>query len=50
LTANLLKEFFEFRAAGTLPATEKEANEIFAAYMTQVEGVIEVVDELNNKV
>jgi len=50
LDSQPFERIFEFRAAGTLPATEKEANEIFAAYMTQVEGVIEVVDELNNKV
>src|SRR4030081_1193509 len=43
-TANLLhlqsepfERIFSFRAAGALPATETEANEIFAAYMDQVE-------------
>jgi predicted nucleotidyltransferase len=55
-TAQLLKldpapfeRIFEFRASDNLPRTEKEANEIFAAYMDQVERVIEVVDELDNR-
>jgi predicted nucleotidyltransferase len=42
------ERIFEFRASGVLPATEKEANEIFGAYMDQVERVIEVVDRLDN--
>jgi len=50
LDSQPFERIFEFRSAGTLPATEKEANEIFAAYMDQVERVIEVVDELNNQV
>jgi predicted nucleotidyltransferase len=55
-TAQLLKldsgpfeRIFEFRASDNLPGTEKETNEIFAAYMDQVERVIEVVDELDNR-
>lgn len=55
-TAQLLKldtapfeRIFEFRTSDNLPGTEKEANEIFAAYMDQVERVIEVVDELDNR-
>jgi predicted nucleotidyltransferase len=56
-TAQLLKldmgpfeRIFEFRASGNLPGTESEANEIFGAYMDQVERVIEVVDELDNRI
>ncbi len=43
------ERIFEFRSSGELPATEKEANEIFAAYLDQVERVIEVVDEMDNR-
>jgi hypothetical protein len=43
------EQIFEFRASGNFPTTEKEANEIFGAYMDQVEQVIEVVDELDNR-
>src|SRR6266446_2915856 len=52
-TAQLLKldaapfeRIFAFRAGNTLPASEKEANDIFAAYLEQIGHVIEVVDEL----
>src|SRR5882762_8230324 len=55
-TARLLKlngdpfeRIFEFRASGNFPQTEKEANDIFGAYMDQVERVIEVVDEMDNR-
>jgi predicted nucleotidyltransferase len=55
-TAKLLKlnnepfeRIFEFRSSGNLPETEQEANEIFGAYMDQVEQVIEVVDEMDNR-
>ena len=55
-TAKLLKlnnepfeRIFEFRSSGSFPSTEKEANEIFGAYMDQVEQVIEVVDEMDNR-
>jgi predicted nucleotidyltransferase len=55
-TARLLKlnsepfeRIFEFRASGNFPETEKEANDIFGAYMDQVERVIEVVDEMDNR-
>jgi hypothetical protein len=47
LESESFEKIFSFRAAGALPATEKEANEIFAAYMDQVEHVIEVVDQLD---
>jgi hypothetical protein len=53
-TAQLLKldnevfeKIFAFRATGDLPATEKEANEVFAVYMDQIELVIEDVDEMD---
>lgn len=56
-TAQLLRldnvpfeRIFEFRASGNLPASEEETNEIFAAYMDQVERVIDVVDQLDNRV
>src|SRR6266576_3973931 len=47
LESEPFEKIFSFRAAGALPATENEANEIFAAYMDQVERVIEVVDQLD---
>ena len=40
------ERIFRFRATDQLPASEKEANEIFAAYLAQIERVIEDVDEL----
>ena len=49
LDSQPFERIFEFRSAGTRPATEQEANEIFAAYLSQVERVIEVVDELDNR-
>ena len=49
LDSQPFERIFEFRSAGTLPATEQETNEIFAAYLSQVERVIEVVDELDNR-
>lgn len=55
-TAKLLRlemfpfeRIFAFRASGALPSSEKEANEIFAAYMDQIERVIEVVDQLDDE-
>src|SRR6267143_200694 len=47
LESEPFERIFSFRAAGAFPATENEANEIFAAYMDQVERVIEVVDQLD---
>lgn len=56
VTADLLKldpapfeKIFEFRAGDNLPASEKEANEIFSDYLLQIEHVVEAVDELHNK-
>ena len=40
------ERIFDFRAGGNLPSSEKEANEIFSAYMMQLEPVVEAVDEL----
>lgn len=55
-TARLLKldpapfdRIFAFRAGGALPTSEKEANELFAAYMFQIEQVVEAVDELQRR-
>ena len=39
------EKIFAFRSSDYLPPTEKEANDIFAAYMTQIDGVIQAVDE-----
>jgi len=41
------ERIFEFRASGALPTSEKETNEIFAAYLDQVERVIEDVDTMD---
>jgi hypothetical protein len=55
-TAKLLKldlapfeRIFEFRAGRNLPKSEKEANELFGAYMLQLEQVVEAVDELEQR-
>jgi predicted nucleotidyltransferase len=55
-TARLLKldvtpfeRIFEFHATGAWPRSEKEANELFAAYMFQIEQVVEAVDELERR-
>ena len=40
------ERIFEIRHDGNLPSSEKEANELFAAYMFQIEQVVEAVDEL----
>lgn len=49
LDASPFERIFEFRTAGALPATDQEANAIFAAYMDQIERVVEVVDEMDNR-
>ena len=41
------EKIFAFRASDYLPPTEKEANDICAAYMTQIDRVIQVVDEFD---
>src|SRR4026208_1081753 len=52
-TARLLKldpapfeRVFDLRNDGNVPSSEKEANDLFAAYMFQIEQVVEAVDEL----
>lgn len=51
-TAKLLRldpkpfeKIFAMRATGELPANDEEANELFGAYMAQIEQVVEAVDE-----
>src|SRR6266496_3227526 len=48
LDADPFEKIFAFRASDYLPPTEKEANDIFAAYMEQLDRVIQVVDEFDN--
>lgn len=43
------ERIFQFRAGGRLPGSEQEANELFAAYMYQIEQVVEAVDELERR-
>lgn len=40
------ERIFEFRTSGNLPSSEKEANDLFGAYLFQIEQVVEAVDEL----
>jgi len=40
------ERIFEFRASDRLPSSEKEANDLFGAYLLQIERVVEAVDEL----
>ena len=51
-TAKLLRldpkpfeQIFAMRATGELPANDEQANELFGAYMAQIEQVVEAVDE-----
>jgi len=51
-TAKLLRldpkpfeKIFAMRATGELPANDEEANDLFGAYMAQIEQVVEAVDE-----
>ena len=55
-TAKLLRldpspfeRIFEFRTTGNLPTSEKEANDLFGAYLFQIEQVVEAVDELERQ-
>ena len=43
------ERIFDFRAGGNLPASEKEANDLFGTYLIQIEQVVEAVDELDQK-
>ncbi len=49
LDASPFERIFELRANGGSSLTLIEANQVFAAYMTQIERVIEVVDRLDSK-
>lgn len=40
------ERIFELRETGTAPLTDTEANDLFAAYLEQIERVIDVVDQL----
>ena len=40
------ERIFEFRASDRVPASEKEANDLFGVYLFQIEQVVEAVDEL----
>jgi hypothetical protein len=40
------ERIFEFRSGGNLPSSEKEANDLFGAYLSQIEQVVEAVDNL----
>lgn len=46
LDAAPFEKVFELRNDGNLPSSEKAANDLFAAYMFQIEQVVEAVDEL----
>lgn len=41
------ERIFEFRSSDHLPSSERATNDLFAAYLLQVEAVVEAVDELN---
>ncbi|HEV7743671.1 MAG TPA: hypothetical protein VGO56_01625 [Pyrinomonadaceae bacterium] len=41
------EQIFAFRSTDYLPPTEKEANDIFGAYLTQLDRIIQVVDEFD---
>lgn len=56
VTAKLLRldplpfeRIFEFRHGDNLPLSEKEANDLFGAYLFQIEQVVEAVDELGSQ-
>ena len=42
------EKIFAFRSRDYLPPNEKEANDIFAAYLTQLDRVIQVVDDFGS--
>lgn len=45
LNGEPFEKIFAMRASGETPATDQEANDLFAAYMLQIERVVEAVDE-----
>lgn len=49
LDGDSFERIFAFRAGGDLPPTESQANDIFAAYLEQLDRVIQVVDEFGNR-
>lgn len=49
LNGQPFEKIFAFRASDYLPPSEKEANEIFAAYMEQLQHVVELVDEFDRQ-
>src|ERR1044071_398405 len=49
LNLDPFEKIFALRTSDYLPPTEKEANEIFASYMAQIEHVIEAVDEFDRR-
>lgn len=46
LDSTPFERIFDFRTGGNLPSSEKEANELFSAYLSEIEQVVETVDEL----
>lgn len=40
------ERIFQFRSGGNLPTSEKDANDLFGAYLFQIEQVVEAVDNL----
>jgi hypothetical protein len=42
------EKIFAFRASDYLPPTDKEANDIFGAYLEQIDCVIQLVDEFDH--
>lgn len=44
------ERIFEFRRGDQQPSSEKEANDVFANYLLQIQRVVEAVDELDLKV
>jgi hypothetical protein len=47
LDAEPFERIFAFRATDYLPPTDNVANDIFGAYMEQIDRVIQVVDEFD---
>ncbi len=49
LESEPFERIFAFRASDDLPSSEKEANDIFASYLTQLQHVVETVDEFDRR-
>src|ERR1043165_6540190 len=41
-----IEKIFQFRSGGNLPTSDKEANDLFGAYLLQIEQVVAAVDNL----